>query len=260
MIWRLGVVGFPIEHSLSPRLHEVGLSLCGLEGTSERLALREHQAPALREAMGARFDAVSVTMPLKGVAAGLCDSLDDAARRTGSVNSLLVRDGILCGASTDGQGLVNAVRAQFDEALEGWTAVVLGAGGAARSIVDALVHNGVASVAILARTSQRAEEIAAGYANVTTMAPTTHVQLIVNTTPAPTRDNEVSVLASTTSTTIAVDIAYEPRMSPWRTLYEQAGCRTSNGLGMLAYQAALQMEWWWAMSIDGSVLYEAIRD
>ena len=58
--------------------------------------------------------------------------------------------------------------------------------------------------------------------------------------------------------TVAVDITYEPRVSAWRALYEQAGCRSANGLAMLAYQAALQMQWWWDVAIDGAALLEVI--
>jgi shikimate dehydrogenase len=113
MRWRLGVVGFPISHSLSPQLHEAGLALAGLEGTSERFELRENDASQLRSLMGGQFDALSVTMPLKMAAVQQCDSLDDVAQRTGVVNSLLARDGEVHGANTDGLGFVNAVETEF---------------------------------------------------------------------------------------------------------------------------------------------------
>ena len=58
--------------------------------------------------------------------------------------------------------------------------------------------------------------------------------------------------------TIAVDIAYEPRISNWRALHDRAGCRSANGLAMLAYQAALQMQWWWRVPIDAAALLEVI--
>ena len=111
--------------------------------------------------LGTRFDALSVTMPLKGVAGALCDELDDAARRTGSVNSLLVADGVVHGACTDGQGFVDSLRAQFGAIVEGMDVVVLGAGGAARAIVDALSLAKVETVSISARNVAAATAIAA---------------------------------------------------------------------------------------------------
>ena len=104
--WRVGVAGSPIAHSLSPALHEAGLRLAGLDGTSSRIELALEQAGDLRTLLRRDFDALSVTSPLKAVAVAMCDELSDVARRTESVNSLLARDGSVLGASTDGDGFV----------------------------------------------------------------------------------------------------------------------------------------------------------
>jgi len=255
--WRLGVVGSPIAHSLSPALHEAGLALAGLAGTSERVELGEDGAAELREMMGERFDALSVTMPLKPVAATLCDSLDEVATRIAVVNSLLVRGGSLEGACTDGAGLLGALRDQFDFSAAGTRAVVLGAGGAAREIVDALVTAGATTVSVISRTPSRVREITGRYANVDDRDDARACDLIINTTPA--ADRETPTLhGGYHADTIAVDIAYEPRSTPWRSLYDEAGCATTNGLGMLAYQAALQMQWWWGVPIEGAALLKVI--
>lgn len=258
MRWRLGVVGSPIAHSLSPRLHEAGLALAGLEGTSTRVELGDDDGAALRAMMGTRFDALSVTMPLKHVAASLCDSLDGVATRVGVVNSLLTREGRLYGTCTDGPGLLASLAAEFGFSPHGRHAVVLGAGGAAREIVDALIEADVAAVSILGRTSARVAELTDRYENVDALVERgADVGLIVNATPASSRDAP-TIVGGVGEDTIAVDIAYEPRRTPWRSLYDEAGCRTTNGLGMLAYQAALQMRWWWDVDIDGARLLEVI--
>ena len=260
MSWRLGVVGSPIAHSLSPRLHQAGLALAGLEGSSERLELGEHDALELRNLMGARFDALSVTMPLKSAATPLCDSLDVVAERTGMVNSLLARDGVISGANTDGRGFVNALEAEFSISLRDRRVVILGAGGAAHGIVDALVHGGVESVTVLGRSLANVDSLTSRYDNVfdhfDQPGPT---DLVVNATPAASRSLARELVIGVHETTIAVDIAYDPTLTPWRSLYEEAGCRTTNGLGMLAYQAALQMTWWFDTSIDGAALLEVLR-
>ena len=157
-----------------------------------------------------------------------------------------MRDGKLLGASTDGDGFVNALRGQFDVNVEGAHVVVLGAGGAASAIVDGLVRHGVASVAVHGRNEAKVEALVARYDQ--------RLRLLAHLPPRRRhrqhhadrgRVDEVAVMQGVGAHTIAVDITYEPRMSAWRALHERSGCASANGLGMLAYQAALQMQWWW---------------
>jgi shikimate dehydrogenase len=259
MSWRLGVVGSPISHSLSPRLHAEGLHQAGLEGTSETVEVQASEVERLRELITTQFDALSVTMPLKSLAAGLCDNLDDVAIRTGVVNSLLLRDKKILGACTDGRGFVAATEAQFDLSLSGLNVVILGAGGAARGIVDALVYAGVDQVLVDGRSKVNVDALTDRYDNVFTYEhKVDETDLLINTTPAAARE-QTSEVQAVRAGAMVVDIAYEPSMTPWRSLYEDAGCRTTNGLGMLAYQAALQMTWWWNIPIDGAALLEVLQ-
>ncbi len=259
MKWRLGVAGLPIEHSLTPQLHDAALAMAGLEGSSRRVELGVKDKTKLGKVMRKEFDALSITMPLKPFGIEICDELDDVAKRTGSVNSLLMRGGKLLGASTDGDGFVNALRGQFGATVEGAHVVVLGAGGAASAIVDGLVQAGVATVAVHGRNEAKVEALVARYANVYDFSLTYRpVDVIVNTTPIAGRADDVAVMQGVGAHTIAVDITYEPRMSAWRALHERSGCPSANGLGMLAYQAALQMQWWWDVPIDGAKLLAVI--
>ena len=259
MKWRLGVVGSPIEHSLSPQLHEAGLRQAGLKGSSVRVELPEADAKKLTTLMGKSYDALSVTMPLKRDALRYCHQLDDAASRVGAVNSLLWRDEQIQGANVDGAGFLAALRAGFGVSVDNMHVVVLGSGGAARAIIDALVSNGVSSVAVHARSSDQVAELSSRYANVIGhMLVYRPVDLIVNTIPQSTRHHEAAVIQGVTPETVAVDVTYAPAQSQWRTMYQAAGCRTQNGLGMLAYQAALQMSWWFETPIEGAALLEVI--
>jgi shikimate dehydrogenase len=259
MKWRLGVVGSPIEHSLSPRLHEAGLTIAGLKGSSTRVELHEADAKKLAKWMGKNYDALSVTMPLKRAALSYCVELDDAASRIGAVNSLLWRDNRIEGANTDGAGFLASLRATFGVSVDNMHVVVLGSGGAARSVVDALVSDGVSSVAVHARSNDQVEDLSGRYANVYGhMLVYRPVDLIVNTIPESGRNNEGAVIQGVTPETIAVDITYAPSMSAWRAMYRAVGCRTQNGLGMLAYQAARQMSWWFETEIDGAELLQVI--
>jgi shikimate dehydrogenase len=259
VIWRLGVVGSPVAHSLSPQLHEEGLRLAGLTGASSRVEVKLENADDLRDLLGAQFDALSVTSPLKGVAFSMSEVRTAPAERTKSVNSLLVRDGVLHGASTDGDGFVASLTHEFGPVVDNAHIVVLGAGGAASAIVDALVQHGAASVAVLGRTPSKAEALADRYPNVFSSALVYRpVDLVINTVPIAGRANEAAVLQGVHPETIAVDITYEPRESEWRLRYEEAGCRTMNGLAMLAFQAAIQMEWWWGVTLEGAQLLEVL--
>ena len=103
MKWRLGVAGSPIEHSLTPQLHDTALAMVGFEGSSRRVELGAKDKAKLNKLVRKEFDALSLTMPLKGFGVEICDELDEVATRTESVNSLLVRDGKLMGTSTDGE-------------------------------------------------------------------------------------------------------------------------------------------------------------
>ena len=259
MKWRLGVVGYPIEHSLTPQLHEKALSLCGLRGTSERVAMPDADRNELHALMGERFDALSVTMPLKEAAATICDARDAVSTRTGVVNSLLWRDGHVQGACTDGRGFLDALLAQFHVTPTRMNVLVHGAGGAARGIVDAFVHAHVGTVVIHGRTPANVERMTNAYDHVFDADhEVDHFDLVVNTQPAHAPAPFGPEVAGVDAETIAVDITYEPRMSTWRQSYEDLGCRSANGLGLLAYQAALQMRWWWDLDVDGAKLLEVI--
>lgn len=255
MFWRLGVAGYPIEHSLSPRLHEAGLALAGLDGSSQRLALPAQEFANLEGLLGERFDALSVTMPLKELATSLCSQLDDAATRTAMVNSLRWHDGLIHGANTDGEGFVDALAGDFALTPTGLRVAVIGAGGAARAIVDALDAHGAQRISIYARRAESIAWLSEHYASVG--EATGAFDLVVNATPVTGRSDQV--LPGVTDETIAVDVTYEPRQSAWLAAHDERGCASANGLAMLAYQAARQMSWWWGVPISGEALREVIE-
>jgi len=259
MDWRLGVAGSPIAHSLSPVLHEAGLTLAGLRGSSQRFEIAESESGTLRDLMGTTVDALSVTMPLKSAAAQLCDQLDERATSLGVVNSLLWRDGQLLGAATDGPGFIDSLRGVFDVGVENMHVVVIGAGGAARAIVDSLVDEGAHSVSVHGRSPANVERLVARHPNVVDHTLLYRpVDLIVNTTPVPGRADAAAVMQGVTRDTIAVDVTYDPRTSAWLALHANLGCPHANGLAMLAYTVARQMNWWWKTELDGAQLLKAL--
>ncbi len=259
MSFRLGVIGSPISHSLSPQLHEAGLRAVGLEGGSTRHEVDQDSFTAFMATASESFDALSVTAPLKTLAYERAGELTDAARAVEAVNSLLFRDGKIYGHNTDGEGFVSALRARFQTDFADCHVVVLGAGGAARSIIRSLVQDGVSSIAVHGRSEENVNRACAPYSNVFGFSLVYRpVDLVINTIPSSSRHVEKAVLQGISPDSAAVDITYEPRQSQWRGLYENLGCQTDNGLRMLAHQAAAQLTWWLERDFDGEALLELI--
>ena len=137
--------------------------------------------------------------------------------------------------------------------------VVSGSGGSARAIVDALVTAGAASVVVLGRNAETVAAICAKYANVTgENAIYRPIDLLINTIPEPSRTLQADTVAGVRATTHVVDITYDPLESGWLAQHRALGCPSMNGLAMLAYQAARQMQWWWGAPVDGAFLLKGI--
>ena len=157
-----GVIGWPVAHSLSPRLHGHWLAALDIDGAYLPLAVApEHLESAVRGLAHAGFQGVNVTIPHKQAVQSLCDSLSENARAIGAVNTLVFRDGEIAGSNTDGFGFLENLRqgAPTWDAGAG-PAVVLGAGGAARAVVWALLDAGVPEVRLLNRTEAKAAALA----------------------------------------------------------------------------------------------------
>jgi shikimate dehydrogenase len=255
-----GVIGSPIEHSLSPAIHEFALKKVGLEGASQKIEVASDGFLPFIATAPDTFDALSVTAPLKELAFQRADVLSESAKAVQAVNSLKFLDGKIEGHNTDGLGFMNALKSRYGSNFADSHVVVLGAGGAARSIIHALVDAGVASIAVHGRSEENVERACKPYGNVFGFSLVYRpVDLIVNTIPVLGRTPESAVLQGVSPDSAAVDIAYEPRTSEWLALYEQLGCETDNGLRMLAFQAAAQLEWWLDQTFDGDEILESIK-
>ena len=234
-----------------------------LPGHYGKHAVSADDLPAFLSAMPeAGLEGGNVTVPHKAAVAALCSHLTPAARRTGSVNTIWFEGGALCGDTTDGAGFTGAL----DQEAPGWDggakgdgnrAVVLGAGGAARAIVDALVERGFA-VTLASRTLSRAQSLAdqCGGAAVPWAAlgdALAGASLLVNTTPAGMAGQDAPEdaldldLAALPDHAIVDDIVYVPRVTPLLARARARGLRTVGGLGMLLHQAAPGFERWFGV-------------
>lgn len=260
---RLGaVIGSPVAHSLSPALHNAAFEAAELDWRFVAFDVAPGRGANAVEAMVTLgIAALAVTTPHKRDVAAAVDEVDDAAAALESVNTVVLRpDGSTFGASTDGAGFVASLRAGGVEP-SGIRTVVLGAGAAARSIVDALGRSGVADIAIVNRTAEAAVAAAAlvASARVGTVDDIAAADLVVNATPlgmggdgALPVDPERLVAGQ-----VVADIVYHPVDTPLLQAARRVGARTIDGLGMLVHQAALQQELWTGVSPDIAVLRAA---
>jgi shikimate dehydrogenase len=158
-----GVIGWPVEHSRSPRLHGYWLERYGIDGVYVPLAVSPAHLPqALRMLALMGFRGVNVTVPHKEAALAAVDVIDPHARRIGAVNTVVMEsDGALKGFNTDGDGFLTHLRARAPKwRAEAGPVVVIGAGGAARAVVAALLDAGAVELRLINRTREHAEEMA----------------------------------------------------------------------------------------------------
>ncbi|MGD0763355.1 MAG: shikimate dehydrogenase [Roseiarcus sp.] len=252
---RAGVCGWPIAHSRSPLIHQYWLRTLGIEGAYERFALRPGEFAAFAASIGRdRLVGANVTAPLKEAAFAACERLAADAQGSGAVNTLWREEGALCGDNTDVAGFL----ANLDAAAPDWraaaaTAVVLGAGGAARAIVHALLSRGLERVAVVNRTDERAQALTARFGGATTAAPwrdlphwLERADLLVNTTTlGMAGQSALDIdLEPMKKTAVVTDIVYVPLATPLIEAARRRGLTAVDGLGMLLHQAAPGFERW----------------
>ena len=244
-----GVMGWPIAHSLSPRIHNYWLRELGIDGAYVPMAVApENLADALRALPKLGFTGVNIPIPHKQAALMALDHVDDLAMRIGAVNTVTVgSDGALTGTNTDGFGFIENLR---DHApgldLASGPVVGLGAGGAARGIIAALMDAGAGEIRLLNRTRVRAEVLAADLGEIMQIldwderaAALQGAGLLVNTTSLGMTGAgalDLSLDALPAAATVA-DAVYTPLETPLLAAARGRGNITAGGLGMLLHQA-----------------------
>lgn len=264
---RIGLIGDPVEHSLSPAFQQPAFDALGLGITYELWHTTASELPArfdlLRsgEALGA-----NVTVPHKEAAFAAMDEVSPLAHRAGAVNTIIPRDGRLYGDNTDIYGFLAPLR-ERNVALSELRVVILGAGGAARGVVAALLDAGVASVAVANRTAARAQELIAdlGDERVTTIAldavsdRATATDLLVNSTAIGWNGTnlpvETGVFRLLPPGAIVYDLTY--RETPFLAAARSAGIETIDGLPMLVHQGARSFELWTGQAAPVDLMWRA---
>ena len=253
-----GILGWPVGHSKSPRLHGYWLERHGIDGAYVPLPVRpEAFASALRALGDLGFRGVSLTVPHKVAALEVCDRLDAAAERIGAVNTVVFAEGRIEGRNTDAPGFLESLRQGAPEwrAAAG-PAVVLGAGGAARAVVFALLEAGLAEIRLSNRTAARAEGLARDFGTRVTAVPwearaeaLAGAGLLVNTTSLGMTGQAGLDLAleRLPESALVTDIVYAPLETDLLRRAQARGHKTVDGLGMLLHQGRPAFEAWFGV-------------
>ncbi len=270
--------GNPVAHSLSPKMHNFVYESLGLNGyylacpiESEKKLAQAFQSLPVYGALGA-----NITVPYKETAFLLVDEARGAAEKLGAVNTIEVRDdGKLIGWNTDGVGWLESVRRVPGATIQGRTAYVLGAGGASRSILWALIQEEVDSVILFNRSRERAERLALEVGSWSKVQVTVEDwssfsfqkvrdhSLVVQTTSLgmegqPPTPQSWFKGADRVEDCWVVDLVYKPIETEFLRSSSKLGCLTVSGLGMLIGQARAAMNIWWDTNIYWELCERAV--
>jgi shikimate dehydrogenase len=258
---QVGLIGWPVEHSISPAMHNAAFEVLGLDWHYSLLPTPPGEVESMLAGLREQgFQGANVTLPHKQAVMPHLDKVDGVAQAIGAVNTIVVQEGRLLGCNTDGDGFLAALRAAGFEPADR-RALVLGAGGAARAVVYALAQAGCA-LTLCNRTVERAGQLVRDMLTIGVRAPVSPVpamtslanldlgsfDLLVNATSIgmePRRDaspwpDGLPVPAHWT----VFDLVYNPAETRLLARTRAAGATPIGGLGMLIYQGALAFELW----------------
>jgi len=279
----LGLIGYPLKHSLSPIIHEAALNYCGLKGNYSLFPIIPNDLPGLISLLDCirtrEMAGLNVTIPHKQTVIPLLDQLTSAAQAIGAVNTIFMQNGKLTGDNTDASGFLADLHKFLDMGTCGQeerkNALLLGAGGAARAVTYALVNDGW-RVAVAARHPEQAHTLIAQFpdhdSRLTSIAYTAKAFqsiistqfLVINTTPvgmSPNTGNSPWPMSLPLPRQAAFyDLIYYPRNTKFILDAHAAGLRASAGLGMLVEQAALAFEIWTEHDVPRELLFASVEE
>ena len=281
---RLGIFGDPIAHSLSPQMQNAALEKLGL---SERYARFQIGAEELEAGLGLirrlNFVGINLTLPHKTAALSLMDEIDEAARKSGAINTVLVEGEKLVGFNTDGAGFLHAIRSEFSVDLRDLRVLLLGAGGGAgRAIALQCAEENCERLVLVSRTLEKAQdlakELAPYFAESRVLGPVARLQavpwdeaalrfqlanadLVVNATSVGMKRSDPPLLpASLLAPHLMVyDTIYAPARTALLAAAADAGALAANGLSMLLHQGALSFEIWFGRKAPLDVMRAALQ-
>lgn len=256
----VGVMGWPIGHSLSPAMQNAAFRALKLNFIYLPLAVRPQDIEAaVRGALALNFDGFNVTIPHKVNVIPCLDRLDESAQAMGAVNTVVIRQGETVGYNTDSEGFIQALHAHGVD-VAGTRVALLGAGGAARAVLFGLLRNGAKTVAVGARHVAEAQKLVQAFARDNQSAQAFFWQdtafnaalqecdIFVNCTPIGMSPHDDGMLPFDPTIfprhAVLCDLVYNPRLTTFLSIAGRQGYRTVPGADMLVYQGARAFELW----------------
>jgi shikimate dehydrogenase len=260
VIRKAAVIGHPISHSKSPLIHNYWLKKYNVNGLYEAIDVAPDRLEAsVRDLAEQNYAGFNVTLPHKEKILGLCDVVDDLARSVGAVNTVTIRAGKIMGTNTDVSGFIENIKtAQPDFNFKKGSAVVLGAGGAARAVVQALSLEGTPEIRIVNRTRAKADLFVQNYPQAKTFDWSqrgeilAQANILINTTSMGMKGQEpLDIdLARLPVTALVNDIVYAPLMTGLLLEAKERGNTIVTGIGMLLHQARPSFNSWFDIMPD----------
>jgi len=277
-IFQLGLIGYPVSHSLSPKIQNAALKACGLEGEYSLFPIKPDDKQGLKGLLdhvrSGEIQGLNVTIPHKQSVIEFMDELSPTAKAIGAVNTIYLREDKLIGDNTDASGFLADLKNFLTPETQGHrdlNALVLGAGGSARAVVYALTNDGW-NVTISSRRLEQAEELAKSFPLSRLQStkyrpndfPLSPFHLLVNTTPVGMTPNiDQSPLpekVTLSPVTKIYDLVYNPRETKFVRDARSQGLQATTGLGMLIEQAALGFELWTGYKPPKDIMYNSVDE
>lgn len=264
---KLGIIGYPLEHSFSPKMQNTALHYLSIGGEYTKHETKEEDLEAtLKELINDRYKGFNVTIPYKSKIIPLLNKITDTAKLAGAVNTVIIdEDGNTTGDNTDIYGFWEAIPESYKEKIKERPVSLLGYGGAAKAACIALLQNGAKEIVIYGRNQEKAKNFL-NFLNekkgslksktVISVHPTEDINLetsimLINTTPIgmyPNNDEtpitDLKALESSAKDILVYDLIYNPVETKLLTDSKALNRETLNGIGMLVHQGALALSTW----------------
>lgn len=273
---RLAILGWPVAHSASPRMHQPALDANGIDARYIRLEVEPGKIPAAFARMRSLgFIGCNVTVPHKLDALANCDEVHPDARALGAVNTVRFDEDATRGFNTDGPGFARAIEDDFHVKLGDLKVAIAGAGGGAgQAIATQCVLLGVPKLVLVNRTVEKlgplverlkalgsaTQIVALSFEDASLAGHCQSCDLMVNTSSVGLKPGDPSILPSACLLPrhFVYDTIYQPPVTPLLALAETAGCRTANGFSMLLHQGALAFQHWFPQTDPLAVMRAAL--
>lgn len=259
-----GILAHPVEHSLSPTIHNAGFQSLGIDSEYVKFDVKpEGLKDFMQRVRDEKIAGLSVSMPHKMEIMQYLDHIEPAAKDMEAVNGVFWKDGKLCGTNTDYYGAIRALKEAVD--LDGKKIVIFGAGGAAHAVAYGLKDKNV-KLTVLDQTMQQSQALACHYKAEYGISASHSVEkydIIINTTPLgmyPNVDTSILEAKDLSPNQVIYDIVYNPLNTKLIQEAKKAGCKTVTGEKMFLYQGIKQFEIWTEEKAPIEIMHKALMD